>query len=212
MFSILKKKKEEPKDELEKNVVEASEIYSPFPELSGKEKFEAVEQRLIQKFREGLIEGKELTVGDVCKDLEWIYDVMNPGETKHKSSQAKITSQRIATYHILRKTPELWAKIEEVAAKYLEEDRFDFQAQYIMVCNAKARLPLFKSIILQDFPEFCYFTVLEGAGKDRKIKRVAENYETYEELEVRLLQEGYKFVREDAGSKIYWKDGRKDTV
>lgn len=49
--------------------------------------------------------------------------------------------------------------------------------------------------------------------ENKRIRRIAEEYESYEELEIRLLQEGYRFVREDAGSRIYWKEnGRKDTV
>ena len=125
----------------------------------------------------------------------------------------KYIKRRIITNHILHKDPELWAKIEEIARQKLEKEKFDYQAQYIAVSDRKSELPLFASNIMQSFSEFSYFLVHEEAGKNKRIRRIAEEYESYEELEIHLLQEGYRFVREDVGSRIYWKEnGRKDTV
>lgn len=211
MFSILKrKKKEDPEEELTREV---SKPYNPFPELSGEKKFNAVEHQVTQKFRGALLEGKDLTVGDVCDDLDWLFHVMNYGKDSELQKLHTVQKRRIITNHILHKDPELWAKIEEVAKKKLEREKFDYQAQYITVSDRKSELPLFASSIMQSFPDFTCFLVFEGAGESRRIRRIAEDYKSYEELEIRLLQEGYKFVREDAGSRIYWKeDGRKDTV
>ena len=211
MFSILKRKK---KEIIENPLTEkVNKPYNPFPELSGKEKIEAVEKRLIQKFREALLEGKDLTVGDVCDDLDWLFHVMNYGKDIELQKLHTIQKQRIITNHILHGDPELWAKIEEIAKEKLEKEKFDYQAQYITVSDRKSELPLFASNIMQSFPDFTCFLVFEGAGENRRIRRIAEDYKTYEELEIRLLQEGYRFVREDAGSRIYWKeDGRKNTV
>lgn len=211
MFSILKrKKKEEPEEEL---TSEINKPYNPFPELSGEEKFNAVEHRVTQKFREALLEGKDLTVGDVCDDLDWLFHVMNYGKDSELQKLPIIKKRRIITNHILHGDPELWAKIEEIAKEKLEKEKFDYQAQYIIVNDRKSELPLFASNIMQSFPDFTCFLVFEGAGESRRIRRIAEDYKTYEELEIRLLQEGYKFIREDTGSRIYWKeDGRKDTI
>jgi hypothetical protein len=211
MFSILKrKKKEEPEEEL---ISEVNKPYNPFPELSGEEKFNAVEHRVTQKFREALLEGKDLTVGDVCDDLDWLFHVMNYGKDSELQKLHTIQKRRIITNYILHKDPELWAKIEKIARQKLEKERFDYQAQYIVVSDRKSELPLFASNIMQSFPDFTCFLVFEGAGENRRIRRIAEDYKIYEELEIRLLQEGYRFVREDAGSRIYWKEnGRKDTV
>jgi len=210
MFSIFKKKKEEPEEKL---ISEVNKPYNPFPELSGEEKFNAVKHRVTQKFREALLEGKDLTVGDVCDDLDWLFHVMNYGKDSELQKLHTIQKRRIITNHILHEDPELWTRIEEIAKEKLEKERFDYQAQYIVVSDRKSELPLFASNIMPSFPEFSYFLVFEGAGGSRRIRRIAEDYKTYEELEIRLLQEGYRFVREDAGSRIYWKkDERKDTV
>lgn len=211
MFSILKRKKKEViEDPLTKKI---DKSYNPSPELSGEEKVNAVEHQVTQKFREALLEGKNLTVGDVCDDLDWLFHVMNYGKDNELQKLHTIQKRRIITNHILHKDPELWAKIEEIAKEKLEREKFDYQAQYIAVSDRKSELPLFASNIMQSFPDFTCFLVFEGAGENRRIRRIAEDYKTYEELEVRLLQEGYRFVREDAGSRIYWKeDGRKDTI
>jgi len=210
MFSIFRKKEEKLKEEL---IGEVNKPYNPFPELSGEEKFNAVEHQVTQKFRDALLEGKDLTVGDVCDDLDWLFHVMNYGKDSELQKLHTIQKRRIITNHILHKDPELWAKIEEIAKQKLEKERFDYQAQYIAVSDRKSELPLFASNIMQSFPDFTCFLVFEGAGESRRIRRIAEDYKTYEELEIRLLQEGYRFVREDAGSRIYWKeDGRKDTI
>ena len=205
MFSIFRKKEEEElKEEL---IGEVNKPYNPLSEL------EAVEHRVIQKFREALLEGKDLTVGDVCDDLDWLFHVMNYGKDSELQKLHTNQKRRIITNYILHKDPELWAKIEEIARQKLEQERFDYRAQYITVSDRKSELPLFASIIMPSFSEFSYFLVHEGAGKNKHIRRIAEEYESYEELEIRLLQEGYRFVREDAGSRIYWKkDERKDTV
>ena len=210
MFSIFRKKEEELKEEL---IGEVNKPYNPFPELSGEEKFNAVEYQVTQKFRDAFLEGKDLTVGDVCDDLDWLFHVMNYGKDNELQKLHENQKRRIITNYILHKDPELWAKIEEIAKQKLEQERFDYQAQYITVSDRKSELPLFASIIMPSFSEFSYFLVHEGAGKNKRIRWIAEEYESYEELEIRLLQEGYRFVREDAGSRIYWKeDGRKDTV
>lgn len=210
MFSIFKKKEEELKEEL---IGEVNKPYNPFPELSGEEKFNAVEHQVTQKFREALLEGKDLTVGDVCDDLDWLFHAMNYGKDNELQKLHTNQKRRIITNYILHKDPELWAKIEEIAKQKLEQERFDYQAQYITVSDRKSELSLFASIIIPSFSEFSYFLVHEGAGKNKRIRQIAEEYESYEELEIRLLQEGYRFVREDAGSRIYWKEnGRKDTV
>lgn len=211
MFSIFKRKK---KEIIEDPLIEKiNKPYNPFPEFSGEEKVNAVEHQVTQKFREALLKGKDLTVGDVCDDLDWLFHVMNYGKDSELQKLHTIQKRRIITNHILHGDPELWAKIEEIAKKKLERDKFDYQAQYIAVNDRKSELPLFTSNIMQSFPDFTYFLVFEGAGENRRIRRIAEDYKTYEELEIRLLREGYKFVREDRGSRIYWKeDGRKDTV
>lgn len=210
MFSIFRKKEEEPEEKLTSGV---NKPYNPFPELSGEEKINAVEHQVTQKFREALLEGKDLTVGNVCDDLDWLFHAMNYGKDSELQKLHTIQKRRIITNHILHKDPELWARIEEIAKEKLEKERFDYQAQYITISDRKSELPLFASNIMQSFPDFTCFLVFEGAGKSRRIRRIAEDYKTYEELEIRLLQEGYKFVREDAGSRIYWKeDGRKDTI
>ena len=204
MFSIFKKKKEDPEEKL------TSEVNKPYNPLS---ELEAVEHRVTQKFREALLEGKDLMVGDVCDDLDWLFHVMNYEKDNELQKLHTNQKRRIITNYILHKDPELWAKIEENERKKLEQERFDYRAQYITVSDRKSELPLFASIIIPSFSEFSYFSVHEGAGKNKRIRRIAEEYESYEELEIRLLQEGYRFVREDAGSRIYWKkDGRKDTV
>lgn len=204
MFSIFRKKEEELKEEL---IDKVNKPYNPLSEL------EAVEYRVTQKFREALLEGKDLTVGDVCDDLDWLFHVMNYGKDSELQKLHTNQKRRIITNHILHKDPELWAKIEKIAKEKLEKERFDYQAQYIAVSDRKSELPLFASNIMQSFPDFTCFLVFEGAGENRRIRRIAENYKSYEELEIRLLQEGYRFVREDAGSRIYWKEnGRKDTV
>ena len=210
MFSIFRKKEEKPEEKL---TSEVNKPYNPFPELSGEEKFNAVEHQVTQKFRKALLEGKDLTVGDVCDDLDWLFHVMNYGKDNELQKLHTNQKRRIITNYILHKDPELWAKIEEIARQKLEQERFDYRAQYITVSDRKSELPLFASIIIPSFSEFSYFSVHEGAGKNKRIRRIAEEYESYEELEIRLLQEGYRFVREDAGSRIYWKeDERKDTV
>lgn len=210
MFSIFKKKKEESKEEL---ISEVNKPYNPLPELSGEEKFNAVEHQVTQKFREALLEGKNLIVGDVCDDLDWLFHVMNYGKDNELQKLHVNQKRRIITNYILHKDPELWVKIKEIAKEKLEKERFDYQAQYITVSDRKSELPLFASNIMPSFSEFSYFLVHEGAGKNKRIRRISEEYESYEELEIRLLQEGYRFVREDAGSRIYWKeDGRKDTI
>ena len=210
MFSIFRKKEEKPEEKL---TSEVNKPYNPFPELSGEEKFNAVEHQVTQKFRKALLEGKDLTVGDVCDDLDWLFHVMNYGKDNELQKLHTNQKRRIITNYILHKDPELWAKIEEIARQKLEQERFDYRAQYITVSDRKSELPLFASIIMPSFSEFSYFSVHEGAGKNKRIRRIAEEYESYEELEIRLLQEGYRFVREDAGSRIYWKeDERKDTV
>lgn len=204
MFSIFRKKEKELKEEL---IDEVNKPYNPLSEL------EAVEHRVTQKFREALLEGKDLTVGDVCDDLDWLFHVMNYGKDSELQKLHTNQKRRIITNYILHKDPELWTKIEEIAKEKLEKERFDYQAQYITVSDRKSELPLFASIIMPSFSEFSYFLVHEGAGKNKRIRRISEEYESYEELEIRLLQKGYRFVREDAGSRIYWKeDGRKDTV
>ena len=204
MFSIFRKKEKELKEEL---IDEVNKPYNPLSEL------EAVEHRVTQKFREALLEGKDLTVGDVCEDLDYLFHVMNYGKDNELQKLHTNQKRRIITNYILHKDPELWAKIEEIARQKLEQERFDYRAQYITVSDRKSELPLFASIIIPSFSEFSYFSVHEGAGKNKRIRRIAEEYESYEELEIRLLQEGYRFVREDAGSRIYWKeDERKDTV
>lgn len=204
MFSIFRKKEEKLKEEL---IDEVNKPYNPLFEL------EAVEYRVTQKFRNALLEGKNLTVGDVCDDLDWLFHVMNYGKDSELQKLHTMQKRRIITNHILHKDPELWAKIEEIARQKLEKEKFDYQAQYIAVSDRKSELPLFASNIMQSFSEFSYFLVHEEAGKNKRIRRIAEEYESYEELEIRLLQEGYRFVREDAGSRIYWKkDERKDTV
>lgn len=204
MFSIFRKKEKELKEEL---IDEVNKPYNPLSEL------EAVEYRVTQKFREALLEGKDLTVGDVCDDLDWLFHVMNYGKDRELQKLHTNQKRRIITNYILHKDPELWTKIEEIAKEKLEKERFDYQAQYIAVSDRKSELPLFSSIIMPSFSEFSYFLVHEGAGKNKRIRRISEEYESYGELEIRLLQEGYRFVREDAGSRIYWKkDGRKDTV
>ena len=211
MFSIFKRKK---KKSIENQTTEKiNKPYNPFPELSGEEKFNAVERQVTQKFRDALLEGKDLTVGDICDDLDWLFHVMNYGKDSELQKLHTIQKRRIITNYILHKDPELWAKIEEIARQKLEQEKFDYQAQYIAVSDRKLELPLFASIMLPSFSEFSYFTLYEGAGKNKRIRRIAEEYESYEELEIRLLQEGYKFVREDKGNRIYWKEnGRKDTV
>lgn len=210
MFSIFKKKKEDPEEKLTSGV---NKPYNSFPELSGEEKSNVVEHRVTQKFRDALLEGKDLTVGDVCDDLDWLFHAMNYGKDNELQKLHANQKRRIITNYILHKDPELWAKIEEIAKEKLEKERFDYQAQYIAVSDRKSELPLFASIIMPSFSEFSYFLVHEGAGKNKRIRRIAEEYKSYEELEIRLLQEGYRFVREDAGSRIYWKEnGRKDTV
>ena len=210
MFSIFRKKEEELREELTSGV---NKPYNPFPELSGEEKLNAVEHRVTQKFRDALLEGKDLTVGDVCDDLDWLFHVMNYGKDNELQKLHTIQKRRIITNHILHKDPKLWAKIEEIAKEKLEREKFDYQAQYIAVNDRKSELPLFASNIMQSFPDFTCFLVFEGAGENRRIRRIAEDYKSYEELEIRLLQEGYRFVREDKGSRIYWKeDGRKDTI
>ena len=210
MFSIFRKKEEKPEEKLTSGV---NKPYDPFPELSGEEKFNAVKHRVTKKFREALLEGKGLTVGDVCNDLDWLFHVMNYGKDSELQKLHTIQKRRIITNYILHKDSELWAKIEETARQKLEKEKFDYQAQYIAVSDRKSELPLFASNIMQSFPDFTCFLVFEGAGENRRIRRIAEDYKTYEELEIRLLQEGYRFVREDAGSRIYWKeDERKDTI
>ena len=178
--------------------------YHPFPELSGKEKMEAVEKRLIQKFREGMIEGADLRVGDVSDDLKWLYEVMNYGTENFITSD--IHKWKASAYYILKKDPELWKKVEQDAETRIENNAFKYQEEYIQVTRKRDALDIYKSPYLPIFPDFARFTILtlDSSGKT-KTKFVLEDYEAYEELELRLLKEGYKFVREDNGYLIYWK-------
>lgn len=183
--------------------------YHPFPELSGKEKMEAVEKRLIQKFRESLIEGQDVKTGELKDDLDWLYHVLNYGKDQELGFTQR---QRIAAYYILHKDPELWETVEKIAERKLKEKKFDYQAKYIRVCGCKTELALLGNYLLQGFSEFSYFTVIEGAGESSRIRHIAEDYKTYEELEIRLLEEGYKFIREEGRSdqissvcRVYWK-------
>lgn len=162
MFSIFRKKEEELKEEL---IGEVNKPYNPFPELSGEEKFNAVEHQVTQKFRNALLEGKDLTVGDVCDDLDWLFHAMNYGKDNELQKLHTMQKRRIITNHILHKDPELWAKIKEIAKQKLKQEKFDYQAQYIVVSDRKLELPLFASIIIPSFSEFSYFLVHEGAGK-----------------------------------------------
>ena len=177
MFSIFRKKEEKPEEKL---TSEVNKPYNPFPELSGEEKFNAVEHQVTQKFRKALLEGKDLTVGDVCDDLDWLFHVMNYGKDNELQKLHTNQKRRIITNYILHKDPELWAKIEEIARQKLEQERFDYRAQYITVSDRKSELPLFASIIIPSFSEFSYFSVHEGAGKNKRIRRIAEEYESYE--------------------------------
>jgi hypothetical protein len=213
-MSLLKKllkkwfnfKKQEKEEELQPQPsTPTNKPYHPFPELSGEEKINAVEQRLIQKFREGLIEGADLRLGDVLDDLKWLYNVMNYNK-KDSFHIPDVSKWRMATYYILKKDPELWKKVEQDAEARIEKSKFEYQDEYIQVTRKRDALEIYKSPYLPIFPDFSRFTILtlDSNGKT-KTKFVLEDYEAYEELELRLLQEGYKFIREDNGYLIYWK-------
>ena len=200
LFGLKEEKQEEPQTHPSTN-----KPYHPFPELSGKEKMEAVEKRLIQKFREGMIEGADLRVGDVSDDLKWLYEVMNYGA--ENSNVSDINKWRRSAYYILKKDPELWKKVEQDAKVRIENNKFNFQEKYIQISREREALDIYKSLYLPTFPDFARFTVLTLDEEEGEIKTkfTEKDYRTYKDLEFCLLREGYKFIREDNGYLIYWK-------
>lgn len=198
MYSLFRKffKKKEKNS----NLVEVTTVSdeNTTPKLTHQEEIELLEGRLLQKFREIFIEDIPVTLGEIKEDLERLWNLNHPN-----NHVGLMTKWQESSEVILQKDEEITKKILELVKKKAEAHRFDFQDSYISVKEYKERINILNFHILPYLEGTEYFRILVGS----KLEEKYINFEYFEELELELLNHGYRFVRKDSdeGYLIYWK-------